>query len=148
MKKLLPLEIWRNNFGQGENLTSALWKVEVQNIDWRDMLSTWARCGLAGVFPMRGRQMSGIGRVQAVSRVSPSAPLDPSRWLGQENLIVRPDVRDIASQDIVFFNSLLDQRPLLKGKTNDKLGTMVINEVSQADRIHATLVHLRAVKGL
>jgi hypothetical protein len=92
--------------------------------------------------------MSGIGRVQAVSRVSPSAPLDPSRWLGQENLIVRPDVRDIASQDIVFFNSLLDQRPLLKGKTNDKLGTMVINEISQADRIHATLVHLRVVKGL
>lgn len=112
------------------------------------MLSTWAQCGLAGVFPMRGRQMSGIGRVQAVSRVSPSAPLDQSRWLGQEHHIVRPDVRDIASQDIVFFNSLLGQRPAMTGNTNDKLSTMVINEGSQADRIHATLVHLRAVKGL
>jgi hypothetical protein len=97
---------------------------------------------------MRGRQFSRVGRVQAVNGVSRSAPLDKARWFGEEVRFFRPDVRDISSQDIVLFNSLLGLQPVLAAETRNKPVTVVHDEDTQADRIHATLGHVRVIKGL
>lgn len=115
---------------------------------WGDLWSTWAQSGLAGLFPMRSRQFSRIGRVQAVHGVPRSAPLDMARWFGEEIRFSRPDVNDIPSQDIVLFHDLLGLRPTLDSPKNLTVVPELTEEGTQADRIHATLGHMRAIKGL
>jgi hypothetical protein len=122
--------------------------LKVHKTDWRDMWSAWAQCGLAGVFPLRGRQFSRVGRVQAVNGVSRTAPLDKARWFGEEVRFLRPDARDISSQDIVLFNSLLGLQAVVASETEDKPATVFNDEATQADRIHATLGCVRVIKGL
>jgi len=97
---------------------------------------------------MRARQFSRVGRVQAVNGVSGTAPLDKARWFGEEIRFIRPDVRSIPSQDIVLFNNLLGLQKVQPAETKCKTVTMVHHEDTQADRIHATLGHVRVIKGL
>jgi hypothetical protein len=86
--------------------------------------------------------------VQAVNGVSGTAPLDKARWFGEEISFLRPDIRAIASQDIVLFNSLLGLQSVRVAETRDKPANILNEEVTQADRIQATLSCVRVIKGL
>jgi len=117
----------------------------------QDGLRTWAQFGLAGLFPMQGRLISRIGRVQRVDALSRLAALDIARWFGHEPQIVRPDVSRIPDHDVVLFKSLVgdikaESRPVLSSVQLTSAGSQT--DPHAADKIAATLAHLRDVRGL
>jgi hypothetical protein len=100
---------------------------------------------------MQGRLISRIGRVQRVDALSRLAALDISRWFGHEPRIVRPDVSQIQDQDVVLFKSFMGD---LKVEPISVLSSALQQPTSSqtgahaADKIAATLLHLRDVRGL
>ena len=118
---------------------------------WGDGWRTWAQAGLAGLFPMQGRLISRIGRVQRVASMSRMPALDVTRWFGHEPTILRPDLRLIPHQDVALFQSLLGQTVSPSAPVGAAVAVhagVAKTASSPADKIAATLAHLRDIRGL
>ena len=99
-----------------------------------------------------------IGRIEPISRSTRSAPVDPARGGDlREQTKIQPEAWRIPAADVLLFQQLVSageggtpsQMPTVPpASVTPGLGHASLSESSPADRISATLAHLRHLRGL